>query len=82
MTKPDPFDDPDQLRLPAEWLPKYAEPSKPVPEKIRKRRQLFVQMPMWWVERLRDSEARLAGEAAAMWTRAFTHRSKNFGQYY
>jgi hypothetical protein len=31
---------------------------------------------------LRDFEARLAGEAAAMWTPAFTHRSKNFGQKY
>jgi hypothetical protein len=31
---------------------------------------------------LREIDARLEGEAAAMWTPAFTHRSKNFGQYY
>jgi hypothetical protein len=52
MTKHDPFDDSDQLRLPAEWLPKYAEPFKPVPAKIQKRRQNFVMVPMWWYERL------------------------------
>jgi DNA-binding transcriptional ArsR family regulator len=52
MTERNPFDDPDQLKLPPEWLPKYAEPFKPVPEKIRKRREQFVMVPLWWYERL------------------------------
>jgi hypothetical protein len=52
MTKRDPFDDPDQLRLPPEWLPKYAEPIRPVPKKIRKRNEQFVMVPLWWYGRL------------------------------
>jgi hypothetical protein len=45
----DPFDDVANFRLD----PRLAH-SQPVPAKIRKRREQFAMMPMWWVEKLGD----------------------------
>jgi hypothetical protein len=81
MTKHDPFAHPDQLKLPSDWLPKYAEPFKPVPEKIRKRREQFVQVPMWWIERLGDAPA-ASGKtilvALHLWHLDYKHHGKPF----
>lgn len=50
MTKAerDPFA--DQLSLPPEFLPTYAQPY--VPPARRRRHQQFAQFPMWWFEKL------------------------------
>jgi hypothetical protein len=47
MTKTDPFD-------PANWQldPATIPAPSPVPAKIKKRRQQFVMVPMWWYEKL------------------------------
>jgi hypothetical protein len=48
MTKADPFD-PANWRLDPATFP---TPPAPVPAKIKKRREQFVMLPMWWYEKL------------------------------